>query len=302
MKEFNWILVLLLVLVAGCSGNKSSQELDINDMLTEESTEPSLEISEETLNEILQSVPSPIELAAVIRSSGSDFQEDILNPEKNRDQYNSTYDKALNIGVYGADLGYINMYEKSYLALNYLGAIKKLADDLQVGHFFDFATIRRLASNSDKMDSLLYISTSNMNKMDSYLRTQKRGNLSALILAGSWVEGIYLATQVASHASNAELMERIGEQKVVLDQLLFIISVYETDPYFKELSGDFDKIKSAFDEVEIVYNYQEPETMEVDGRLVIVNKSTTEVRISPENLDVIREIVREVRGGMVAST
>ena len=299
MKHSNLIFILICITILACNSNKSGKELDINEMLAGEGSELVTDIQDENLNEIIQSIPSPLELAAVIRSSGVEFNDQLMNPDKNKDQYASSYDRAFNLGVYGGDLGYINMYEKSYLALNYLGAIKKLADDLKVGHFFDFNTIKRFASNNDKVDSLLYISTSSFNRMDDYLRSQERGHLSALILSGSWLEGLYIATEIASVHPVEELIERIGEQKVVLDQVMLILSVYENDPYFRDLALQFGKIRDIYDGVVISYNYREPETKEVDGRLVIINNSTSEVSISKEQLDMISTVVRETRTEMI---
>ena len=119
-----------------------------------------------------------------------------MNKQDNSRLYTTDQEKALSIGVYSGDLGYINIYEKSYLTVNYLTTIKGLADDINIGQFFDFATIKRMASNNDKMDSLIYLSTINFNKMDEFLRSQKRSNLSILMVTGTWTEGLYIATQV----------------------------------------------------------------------------------------------------------
>ena len=59
------------------------------------------------------------------------------------------------------------------------------------------------------------------------------------------MEGLYLATSIAATHPNDELTERIGEQKVVLDQIMFILQVYAHDPYLKELSTHFEEIKAA---------------------------------------------------------
>lgn len=296
MKNLNCLVVIILFLLSACNTDRNSKEMDMNKIVSEIGNGSETGFSDEAMNEIIQSIPSPLELAAVIRGSGVDFNEEILNPAENVDLNTTSYDKALSMGIFSGDLGYINMYEKSYLSLNYLGSIKKLADDLKIGHFFDFATIKRLAANSDKIDSLLYISTTNFSKMDNYLRSQKRSNLSALIVAGSWIEVLYIATEIASSNPSDELIERIGEQKIALDQIMLILEIYKTDPYFQELSENYASIQGIYDEITITYNYQEPETKEVDGRLVIVNNSTTTVNITLEQVHLIREAVGQVRG------
>jgi len=300
MKKINLIFMAFLLLFVACNGKKDkSEELDLNAILIENTESFALEISEETLGEIIQSIPSPLETAAVIRESGISFKEKLLNPSDNVDLYSTYYDKALNIGVYGGDLGYINMYEKSYLAFNYLNAIKELADDIKVGHFFDFTTIKRLASNSNKLDSLIFISTNNFNKMDSYLRSQKRGNLSVLVVTGTWLEGLYIATQVVNDKKNEQIIERIGEQKIVLDQIMLILSMYENDEFFKQIIDDFNKISSVYDQVSITYEYKEPEMQEINGMMVIVDNSTSTVNITDEQIQQIGQVVEDVREKLI---
>ena len=78
----------------------------------------------------------------------------MLNQPDHVGDYNSIYTKAINLGVYGTDMGYINLHEKTADVFGYLKAIKGLADDLKVGHFFDLTTLKRLTDNSSNMDSL----------------------------------------------------------------------------------------------------------------------------------------------------
>ncbi|NJM14862.1 MAG: hypothetical protein HC896_05330 [Bacteroidales bacterium] len=52
------------------------------------------------------------------------------------------------------------------------------------------------------------------------------------MIAGVWVEGLYLATQVAAETESNELLERIGEQKKILDQLLLILKNYQKQDVF----------------------------------------------------------------------
>lgn len=302
MKRNNWIYLMVCLLLVACQSNKNKPtELGLDDLNKESMEAPAFEISKETMNDLIQSIPSPLEIASVIKSSGFSFQEDFLNPAGNVDIYSTSFDKSFNIGVYGGDLGYINMYEKSYLALSYLNSIKKLADDIKVGHFFDFETIKRLASNSTKLDSLIYISTSNFNKMDSYLQSQHRSNLSALIVAGTWLEGLYIATQVALEANNMTLVERIGEQKIVLDQILLILSAYAQNDYFSETIDNFNLIKDEYEQVTISYDYQEPDMEVVNGIMVIVDNSSSTVNITTEQVEQIGRVVEEVRIKMIKS-
>lgn len=300
MKLRSAIFIILCLLLAACGGNKKKEKIDINSLMNE--NEGNLEISSESMNSIIESIPSPLEIAMVIKQSGMDFNQDMLNDQSNAKLYTTDQAKAFNIGVYGGDLGYINIYEKAYLTVNYLTTIKGIADDINIGQFFDFSTIKRMASNSEKMDSLIYLSTINFNKMDAFLRNQKRSNLSLLMITGTWTEGLYVATQVFKQNNSKEIMEWVGYQKIIVDQLMLGLSAYKNDEYFQALITDFSLLKKQFDTISIVYDYHEPESVEVDGRLVIVDKSTSTVNITDVQVNQIGELVTKIRSRLITNS
>jgi hypothetical protein len=300
MKIRKILFILLTIGIIACSENKSDKDkIDINSVLEESSENASLEISEESMNSIIGSIPSPIEIAMVIEQSGTVFDEKLLNLQENHTLYTTDQAKALGIGIYSGDLGYINIYEKTFLTVNYLNTIKKLADDINIGQYFDFNTIRRLASNNDKMDSLIFLSTLNFNRMDSFLRSKKRSNMSILMVTGTWTEGLYIATQNFNQSKSKETMEWIGYQKIIIDQLLLGLSFYKDDLYFQKLVSDMNRLKGLYDKITLTYVYHEPESKEVDGRLVIMDKSTSEISITQEQVKEIGDVVSEIRARLV---
>lgn len=255
------------------------------------------EISEEVISDILQQIPSPLEISMILKETGVEYDQDMLNDPDNTKNYNTNYQKAVNLGIYGADLGYTNIYEQNQDAIFYLNSVKDLADELSIGQFFDFGTIKRLATNSNNIDSLLYLTTKNFNNINAYLQDQKRSNLSVLILTGGWLEALHITTQVAKqHPDNPILVEKIGEQKVIMDNIMLLLGFYADSNSsmadFKEL---FMPLAEAYDKVEIVTVYAEPTFEEIDGMLVVKDNSSSEVKISQDNINEITEKVIEIR-------
>lgn len=301
MKLLNSLLVIFSVLLLSCGSSNSDSKIDINMLLEESNNNSNVEISAESMNAIIESIPSPVEIAMIIKNAGTGFDESLINSQDNARFCNSDKSKALNIGIYSGDLGYINMYEKSFLTVNYLGTVKKLADDISIGQFFDFELIRRLASNNDKMDSLIYLSTVNFNKMDAFLRSQKRTNMSILMVTGTWMEGLYIATQNYQTAKSPQIMEWIGNQKVIIDQLMLGLTAFKNDAYFQHLVADLSNLKSVYDGITITYEYHQPESVEVDGRLVIIDKSTSKVNITSDQVNQICDLVKQIRLRLVTN-
>lgn len=254
-----------------------------------------LQISSETMNEIIQNIASPIEVAALINSMNIPFSTSYLADPESLSTNTTSFEMAYSLGALSADLGYLNMYEKTGSAVNYLSSINRLADALQIGQFFDFATIKRLATTSSDLDSLMFISINSFNNMDDYLRETDRSNLSALMIAGVWMEGLYLATQVAVQNSNEDLRSMIGEQKSILNDLLLILNNYKNEAAIQVYIDDFEKLKSSFTDVTITYEKGEPETIEKDGMLMVVQSETSHVNMSDETLQQIIQVTQEIR-------
>jgi len=278
-------------------GGSSSDELTFNDSLANAAP---LELSEEVMSDVIQNISSPVEMASLIKSTGVEFSQKILNSTEQIDNYNTSYKRALNLGVYSADLGYINTFDKNTIVIEYLVSIKSLAEGIKVGQFFDFNSLKRLATNSNNLDSLMQISISSFNKMDSYLRNQNRSNVSSLIVTGAWVEGLYIAGKVIEETNNESLINRIAEQKDVINILEIILNNYSSQPNFSELAEKLANLKAAYKDVKITTEVGEPKTIEQDGKLVIVQDEISHVEITPEQVSAILAEIYALREFIVS--
>jgi hypothetical protein len=258
-------------------------------------------ISEEVISDIIQQIPSPLEISSLLKAAETKYDKSHLNDPENISNYNSNFKKALALGIYGTDLGYTNIYGQNQDALFYLNSIKSLADDLSIGQFFDIGTIKRLATNSKNLDSLLLITTKNFNSINAYLQDQKRSNLSILLLSGGWLEALYIVSKVSEkNPSNEQLKETIGEQKIIMDNVALLLSFYvESDPNIKDLGNSFVKLQKEFNKIEIKTVYREPTYEVVDGMLVVKDNSTSEIIMTDENIVSIRTMVYEIRNNII---
>lgn len=253
-------------------------------------------IDEQVIQSILEQIPSPLETSVLLKQSGTSYNEDILNVPGNVSKYNANYSRALNLGIYGTDLGYTNIYEQKIAGIRYLSAIKTLAKDLGIGQYFDIETIGKLAANSKNLDSLLLITTQNFNSINKHLQGENRSNLSVLLLAGGWLEAMEIICQVAvDDRSNTQLKETIGAQKIILEQLVLLLSFYESDTQMAALSNDFKELKSLFDAIKITYTYKESTMEIVNGVAVIKDNSTTTIDITDENVSDIQKKTSAIR-------
>ena len=238
----------------------------------------------------------------LLKESGKKYNGSYLNSPDKVSNYNSNYKKALNLGVYGTDLGYTNIYEQNQDGVKYMSSIKTLADGLSIGQFFDIETIGRLATNSKNLDSLLLITTQNFNSINHYLQSRNQSNLSVLFLTGGWVEALNILCEVAAaNPSNKEMQETIGEQKIILENILLLLSFYkESDQNMASLLADMELLKKEYDKVNITYTYSESTFEIVDGVMVIKDNSSSTIEITPENIASIKALTTSIRNKIIS--
>ncbi|MBX7124540.1 MAG: hypothetical protein K1X47_02520 [Cyclobacteriaceae bacterium] len=293
------IPMIALVLLAACSsGKKSDEQAFLESQDTARDNGPT--IPEEVIGSILQQIPSPLEISAMLKESGSRYEPGLLNSPDNLPKYNSNYKKALNLGVFGTDLGYTNIYQKSKDGIQYLSSIKSLANDLNIGQFFDIETIGRLAANSKNLDSLLLITTQNFNNINGYLQNQRREHLSVLLLTGGWVEAMNVVSQAAlATPSNKELQEKVGEQKIIIEKLILLLGFYKDDANMAGLLKDMQSLMAAYEKINIVYTYKESTVEVVNGVAVIKDNSSTTIQITKEDVKSISALVGAMRDRII---
>lgn len=296
-KLFNYMgCAVMVIALFSCNGNKPEATDLMNDSVANRDTK----ISDDMVKQLISAVPNPVQLSSLLQKSGVVYNANLLNPTSNIDKYNTNFKKALNLGIYGTDLVHMDIYERTVSTVLYLKNLKDLANDLKLGQYFDYETLNRLSENKKNIDSILYITNSGFDKMANFLISEKRSNISVLISYGTWIESLYLATNIETILNKKEVYQRVGEQKVVLDNIIILLQAYKSEPNFKEINDDADALKKEFDKVTIKYSYSEPTMKEVDGRLVIIDNSTSEITIDDVVFKSISSAVSKIRNKLIS--
>lgn len=296
MKKLLFIPILSAGLFAGCSASDENDDKQMQAEIDKQGT--SVSVSKEVLDEMVQTLPSPIETANLITLSKSTFKKEQLIPAENAELFSDKYSQALALGGYGVDMGYLNLNDKTLYVIEYLDAIRTVAKELKVDAIFNFSLMSDLAKNRKNVDSLIHISTQNFNQIDEHFRSQSRGDLSVLILIGSWVEGLYMFNNIAAEKKTDDIVKRIGEQKIILDNMYAILNKISHIEYYKSLQQKLAPLKKIYEGVKISYTYHEPKMKEVNGELVIEDNTETHIDITDEQLGLISKEVKTLRNNL----
>ena len=296
-KPFALLVFTISLGLASCGGSETDEK---------EMTDPDLGKIDTTSNMNLNiggklfSIPSPFLTATMIKSSGASFNSSLLNPVGNKDNYSTNFHKALNLGIYGADLGYLTIYEKTDDAPALISAVQKMADELGMGGAFNKDLIDRFTNNLENKDSLMVLVSDAYTEGDKFLKNNDKNDIAGLILAGGWIEALYFSTTAVQEKNTEDMISRIGEQKQTLDNLIQLLETYGNDESYSNLANELKDLYSEFENVQFNYVFNEPETV-ADKNLTIIKCKTT-VNLSDENLKAISEKIKNIRQQIVEAS
>lgn len=243
------------------------------------------------------SIPSPVQTAYLIKQLDLPFNETLLNKNSNVSKYVKEYNQALNLGIYGTDVGYASMYEQKDITMKYLSSVEKLTSELGLDIAFDNAFLKRFEKNNGIKDSMLVIMSDAYRKSDNFLKQSNRKSTSALILTGGWIESIYFATKLNRQKPNPDVEKRIGEQKQSLNSIIDILSEYNDNNQNDGLIAEMKDLKESFDKIEMNYHYSAPETDK--DKKVTTFTHTLEIKLDAKILAEIESKIEAIRTNII---
>ncbi len=244
------------------------------------------------------SFPSPVQTAILIKDIGTDYDASLMNDPNAYSKYSTSFKRAINLGIYGADLGYANIYEQAPDALKYFKSVKMIGDELGVTASFDENLLKRFNDNLGNKDSLLAMVADAFRASDAYLKNNERSDVGALVLAGGWVESLYFTTNIANSTNNAELVSRIAAQKNTCNNLVKLMMPYYNKADYTAFIDQLMELNEVFQGIEVVYTWEEP-TVDEANKTTTIN-SKTEYRVSTEQLNDITNKIKIIREDLIS--
>jgi len=291
-RLLNQVLAIstLAIVGLGCGGD-SIDNIPDDEIIVEDEKDKENQLIE--VNGKIFNIPSPIQTAVLLESSGANYNIDMLNAPEKVNAYSTNFKKALNLGVYGADLGYVTLYDQTSDALSFLKAIKLISDDLGISNSFNPELLERFQTNLGNKDSLLTLVSDAYKASDRYLKNNQQNDIGALVLAGGWIESLHFACSAVKIASNEDVINRIAEQKVTIENLIRLLKPYYNRAEITTLVDKLEELDQIFDGVNYKFIYEEP-TTDIENKITTIN-SKVEIDISADQLDQISQKILDIR-------
>ena len=170
-------------------------------------------------------LPTSFDVTKLLVEAGASYILNLCNPVANVNRYISLKSKALNLGVYGADLSYAATYNQAQETMQYLEVSHELLTDLEIEAGFNEDMASSIERNIDNVDSLIYIISESFFRTYKYLASNEQDDMSILVMAGSWIEALYITTQISIISKdNTEIIDIIANQNSSLEKLLEVMA------------------------------------------------------------------------------
>jgi len=193
-------------------------------------------------------LPTSAEVIKMLTEFEVGYSVGLTNSVANVKKYFDMSKRALNLGVFGADLSYATLYNQAQEVFNYLDGIESLSNELNMAKIYDKDLYPKIKQNFDNRDTLVNILTKTFNETYAHLSDNDQQPLALLVVGGAWVEGIYLTTQVSDAAYQVEGISRVLlDQKKSFETYLEITQPYLSDPNVGNFVKSLDPVKKVYE-------------------------------------------------------
>jgi hypothetical protein len=192
-------------------------------------------------------LPTSAEVIKLLTELEVGYQIGTTNPVENVRGYYTSAKRSINMGVYGADLSYVTLYNIEQKVIDYMDVIKTLANDLNMSKIYNAPLYDSIKKNFDNKNRLVKILTNAFQETYQFMSENDEQALALLVVGGAWVEGMYLTTHVSEAAYNvAGIAKVLIEQKNSFDLFLDLTKPYMEDPMIGDFINILEPIKTVY--------------------------------------------------------
>jgi hypothetical protein len=284
-----FVFALVLVGLTDCSKKTPAKEAEAGISVEQDST--SIKVLYKNTYFFL---PSPYISGLIIKSNHLVYKDGLLNLPSNAGKYTTNLERALNLGVYCTDIGYLTLFERIQNSSTYFTAIKRLSEGLELKDFINLDFMDQVQKNIGSSDSVIFLLSKALQHCDGYLKDNERGDIAVMILAGSWIESLDIIGSYYGTSKNQEISSYIANQKSSLENLIKLMApYYELTPENTEITDKFVDLAYEFDVLDFTFKSAKAET-HVSEKLTLI-KSTSEVTSTDDQIEKIHQKVHLIK-------
>lgn len=297
--------LLVALTLCSCTRNQTTTNYDDPNATSDSLQAVATSQMQDELNKsktIFYTLPSPVEMASIVKETGVKFDDQILSDLNRAGKYMTNLKTALNLGIYAADMSFAGMFNQSQSMITYMGTLKDMARKLGIVQVLDEDAMHKLENTDISKDEALNIISEVYMNTNQYLTDNNRRNISAVVMTGGWIEGLYLALNLVNPKKlNKMAVERIVSQKLTLGTVFNILDSMDPDGQDEDLTyikGKMEQIKVVFDYIQLEKVGRISAVTDPDAKLTTI-KANTASELDPDMFEALRLTVNQIRNEFV---
>ena len=286
MKKIIYFLLAGMFMASSCT-TKSDENSE-----AEKEFDKKSEVIETEIKSAVPMLPNADEFAARLQATGADYMAIVINNPEKADTYLVASDekKAVNLGIYLANLAYTTAYNEEEDSKKLVDAIIELSSNLGVERSVMHSISERYANDDEATKVEGYVNEMSA-KAHETLRTSGRHRLAAIAYAGFYIEGLNMALEIIINYPNdmpndlrQQLMVPLYHAILSQNKNVSAIKTYlasniegvENTPYYNDLTK-MEKIYSEIDYDKIIKS-QDLSLIESDPTITSLAQTISEMR------------------------
>lgn len=238
--------LLFCIGISACGGNKKEN----NQKAETETIDVAAELSAIEPEDKTYPIATPIKFAQMVSETVTDFNDSLTNLADNTKKYRNGFTRSLNLGIYASDLCFVSIFNKQEAIMEYSSVLTILSDEMHLTGCFDHTVLDRINEFQDKPDSLSSCIKTSILDIYRFMNKNDQAEMAIVFLAGTWIEGFYITTQLYKNTPlDEKRLKILAEFKRSLQVLLELFELNHQNVGIKALHKDFEEIHKTFAEI-----------------------------------------------------
>lgn len=221
------ILPLMTIFVVSCDEGQEGTVYDY-----EKADSLSVEYERE-LRGIRKDIKDAGNLYKILREIEVPFNNSLVHSASKYSSASGRKKQAISLGAAGSALNYTTMFEQNSESAAYVKAILELASSLGIQSAFDEELMNSIVDNTDTTKTFSQKSSllaQAYRQAEDHLYSEERAQLTTMIVAGGWVESMYIASSIgASIESQREVDAEIWNMIFGAEKVVKMLEIFGND-------------------------------------------------------------------------
>ena len=196
-------------------------------------------------------LPTPLQVATFLQTHAQEMHPEYLADKTiPATDYSTDYERALNLGVCIADVGYSALYGNRQLALDYMSRADELVKALKI-EAVAMPYIERIRNNIEHRDSLSYLLLTLYNEAQTNLNATKREKTAFYLVSGCYIENLAITVQHDKLQTSKSFIQLIAQEKLWLDNLADALTYLEPDDESQDLYNTLYTLQDCYKDIPV---------------------------------------------------